>query len=194
MNRGHGLNRSKPLGPGSKRLQRNAELRAKPKPEQGPTDPAARTVDRAPVRKRKAPRNTGPGKATQDKVKERARYACEWCHRYLGEHDGQIHHRHGRQMGGTRRKWINLPSNLLYLCPDCHRMVTDTRGNRDEYEAAGLLLREGADPLEVPIVWGGGQKLWLLNEWPESESGYWQPNPDDLVWPPAVDDLREDAA
>lgn len=152
----------------------------------------------APVpQRRKSPRNTGPSQKTRDKIREeRAKYCCEMCHRYIGETGGEFHHRHGRLMGGTRRKWINWLSNLVLLCPPCHRSVTDTQGNRAEYERLGFLLREGQMPWDVPILWFGQQKVWLLNKWdPESgEDGYWQPNPDDLPAPKASVESREDAA
>jgi 5-methylcytosine-specific restriction endonuclease McrA len=109
-----------------------------PKSSSGPTKP-------------KRQRDTGPKRAVRDEVKKRASYGCEICGRWLGEHDGEIHHRHGRQIGGTRRAWINWLTNLVYLCQPCHRMVTDTKGNRAVYEDNGWLVREGIDPADAAV-------------------------------------------
>lgn len=113
---------------------------------------------------RRPRRDTGPSKAVRDLVKKRADHSCEICGRYLATGEGEVHHRHGRQMGGTRRPWINLASNLLYLCPTHHLMVTDTKGNRPEYELAGWLVREGIDPAGVPVRLAFGRPPYLTND------------------------------
>jgi 5-methylcytosine-specific restriction protein A len=85
---------------------------------------------------------------------------CEKCGHNNPAH---IHHRTGRQMGGSRPEWVNLPGNLLRLCIDCHDEVTNTNGNRAYIETCGWLVRRGERlPGEVPVVlWHG---LMLLDD------------------------------
>lgn len=172
------MRRKTPLKQGDKPLKRTAWFRSKP-------------AEREP-KKTPRPRETGPKTTVKDLVKQRAGYSCEICSRHLGEHGGQIHHRHGRQMGGNKQPWINLPSNLMYLCPECHEMVTDTQGNRTEYEAKGWLLRANEDPLDRPIELWGGQLVRLNND--GGPRGYWQPHPDDMPVRERHDSQEEDAA
>lgn len=68
-------------------------------------------------------------------------------------------HRRPKGMGGSRREDTNLPGNLITMCgsatsPDgCHRWAET---DRDEARAAGYLLYQGQDPLEVPVeTWRG---------------------------------------
>ncbi|WP_435583352.1 hypothetical protein [Amycolatopsis thermoflava] len=83
---------------------------------------------------------------------------CEKCGKRPAE---QIHHRTGRQMGGSREPWVNQVPNLLHLCCGCHDEVTDTKGNRAFIETCGWLVRRGTvRPADVPVVlWHG---TWLL--------------------------------
>jgi 5-methylcytosine-specific restriction protein A len=85
---------------------------------------------------------------------------CEKCG---GGQPAHIHHRTGRQMGGSRPEWVNLPGNLLRLCIDCHDEVTNTNGNRAYVETCGWLVRRGVLlPAEIPVVlWHG---LVLLDD------------------------------
>lgn len=63
---------------------------------------------------------------------------------YLAVH---WHHRKNRSQGGT---WA--PSNGLHVCLRCHDYVTDTRGHRDECEAAGWIVAGHSDPAAVPAL------------------------------------------
>jgi 5-methylcytosine-specific restriction protein A len=102
----------------------------------------------------------GVTKAVRDKVHDRSGWVCEKDGKNRAT---EIHHRTGRQMGGSREPWVNLPGNLLDLCGDCHREVTDTKGNRAFVETCGWLVRRGERvPSEVPVVlWHG---LVLLDD------------------------------
>lgn len=98
--------------------------------------------------------------SVRDKVEERSRGVCERD----GKHPAtEIHHRTGRQMGGSREPWVNLPGNLLHLCSPCHEEVTNTNGNRAYIETCGWLVRRGVRlPSEIPVVlWHG---LVLLDD------------------------------
>ncbi|WP_052372816.1 HNH endonuclease [Amycolatopsis taiwanensis] len=96
----------------------------------------------------------------RDIVRERSGGVCEKCGIQPA---AEIHHRCGRQMGGSREPWINQPSNLLHLCSGCHGEVTNTRGARAYIETCGWLVRRGQTlPADVPVVlWHG---LVLLDD------------------------------
>ncbi|WP_027944243.1 HNH endonuclease [Amycolatopsis taiwanensis] len=87
-------------------------------------------------------------------VHARSGGVCEKCGTRRAE---EIHHRCGRQMGGSREPWVNQPPNLLHLCGPCHREVTDTHGRRAFAETCGWLVRRGQTlPADVPVVlWHG---------------------------------------
>ncbi|GHF30654.1 MULTISPECIES: HNH endonuclease [Actinomycetes] len=99
-------------------------------------------------------------RTVRDIVHTRSGGVCEKCGRRPAV---EVHHRTGRQMGGSREPWINQPSNLLDLCDPCHDEVTDTRGNRAFVETCGWLVRRGEEqPADVPVLlWHG---LWLLDD------------------------------
>jgi 5-methylcytosine-specific restriction endonuclease McrA len=70
---------------------------------------------------------------------------------------GHFHHRHPREMGGTRRAWIGLPSNGLLLHPACHDWVESHRTVALEL---GMLVRSGQRPAQVPVYrWNGWRAL-----------------------------------
>lgn len=102
-------------------------------------------------------------------VRTRSGGVCEKCGRARAV---EMHHRCGRQMGGSRTAWINKPSNLLHLCTPCHGEVTDTQGARAFAETSGWLVRRGQTlPADVPVVlWHG---LRLLDD-----EGSYQPVPE----------------
>lgn len=81
----------------------------------------------------------------------------------------QIHHRTGRQMGGSREPWVNLPGNLIDVCYDpCHRMVTEPRtGMTQTYRSRGWLVKRGLTrPSDVPVYMWHDAVLgwWLLDD------------------------------
>lgn len=90
---------------------------------------------------------------------------CEVC----GTREAQqIHHRTGRQMGGSRQPWINLPGNLLDVCYDpCHEKITRPKpGMTDRYRSLGWLVRRGITrPSEIPVyMWHDSVLGWWLLE------------------------------
>lgn len=86
----------------------------------------------------------------KDRVKTRSGGTCEICGRAPGV---DIHHRTGRQMGGSQEEWVNRPGNLLHLCRPCHEKVTNTRGFRALYENNGWLVRRGIKlPRDVKVL------------------------------------------
>lgn len=93
---------------------------------------------------------------TRSLIWDRDKFSCRRCG-HMGE---QIHHRHPRQMGGTRRGWINQPANLVLLCWRCHQWV---ELHRERAVADGWLLPEGYGPEAIPIQSIHGP-IWLDNE------------------------------
>lgn len=96
-----------------------------------------------------------PSRKVVDAVLERAArpndvLLCEKCGK---QPPAEIHHRTGRQMGGSREKWVNQPGNLLALCASCHHGVTHTKGQREFIETCGWLVRRGQVlPAAIPVV------------------------------------------
>lgn len=102
-----------------------------------------------------------PGASTlyksQQTVKGRAQMHCERCSVNTTWQGSQVHHRLPRGMGGSSNPEINLPTNLVLLCLDCHAHVEK---HREEAYAAGWLVRRGQDPATVPIP-RDGELVWL---------------------------------
>lgn len=90
---------------------------------------------------------------TRSLIWDRDKYSCRRCGR-LGE---QIHHRRPRQMGGTRRRWVNQPANLVLLCIRCHQWV---ELHRELATEQGWLVPEGYGPQAIPIQTIHGP-IWL---------------------------------
>lgn len=97
-------------------------------------------------------RSTGPTPAVRALVVERAGGACELCREPLGD-VWSLHHRLPRRMGGTRRGWINSPSNLLAVCgtgtTGCHGYIEI---HRVEALGCGWLLPDGQHPDQVSVL------------------------------------------
>lgn len=71
---------------------------------------------------------------------------------------GHFHHRHPREMGGTRKRWVGLPSNGLLLHPACHDWV---EGHRTLALELGMLVKSGQRPAETPVYrWNGWHVLF----------------------------------
>ena len=95
---------------------------------------------------------TGPTAEVVETVYERAAYSCEICTEGVGDRRGvdhHIHHRRPRAAGGSKRADTNLPSNLLLLCPTCHRQVESHRGPA---QSMGWLVVQGTDPATVAVL------------------------------------------
>lgn len=93
------------------------------------------------------PRYTGATPAVLMLVKARANGRCERCAAWIAT-DAEVHHRIPRGMGGSRDPRINLPSNLLVLCPACHRSA---ESNRQESYENGWLVHRTAEPNATPV-------------------------------------------
>ena len=94
----------------------------------------------------KRARDTGPPKATKDKMTVRSGGVCERC--------GQLratdpHHRNGRRAGGTTNPDINNLSNLLHLCRQCHTWVTQ---NPLAAVGHGWSVLSWQHPADVPVL------------------------------------------
>lgn len=95
---------------------------------------------------------TGPDPDVVDAVYERAGWSCEVCTAGVGDRRGvdhHLHHRRPRAMGGSSRTDTNLPSNLLLLCPDCHR---DIESHRAVALSMGWIVPQGTDPATVAVL------------------------------------------
>lgn len=126
----------------------------------------------------KRPNSTGPSGAVRAIVTARAIGCCEICLTplrasdiWIGAHS--FHHRRPRQMGGTVRPETNGPANLLLVCgtgtTGCHGTI---EANRAAAYEQGWLVRQNADPREVPValrVAGPGLSLVRLDD----EGGHW---------------------
>lgn len=103
-------------------------------------------------------------KQTSTRILMRDGYACQRCGVAPGDAYPGIskQHRAARQMGGTNRPHISLPSNGLTLCGDgvigCHGWV---ERNGDEAERLGYAVPSWADPATVP-VWLATRSCWAL--------------------------------
>lgn len=99
---------------------------------------------------RRSTRNTGPTPETRQAVALRADWTCELCQGSCPPWaDFHYHHRQPRGMGGRRRAYVNLPSNLLLLCSDCH---TEVESRRAEALDRGWLVSRWAIPAETPVL------------------------------------------
>lgn len=91
----------------------------------------------------------------QQRVKLRADYRCEACGTDLFHHaGGELHHRVPKGMGGRSHPERHSPANLLFLCHDCHRHVTENP--RTAY-GFGRLVHRWLNPANQNVmVWGHG--------------------------------------
>jgi len=114
---------------------------------------------------------TGPTPDVVDAVYERAGYSCEICTEAVGDRRGvdhHIHHRRPRALGGSKRPDTNLPSNLLLLCPACHR---DVESHRGVAQSMGWLVVQGVNPATVAVLVQRDRWVYL------TEDGRYSDNP-----------------
>lgn len=114
-------------------------------------------------------RDTGPTPAQRNLVLERAGGRCEICGIVLfiastaGTRIYSFHHRQPRGMGGTARRDINSPANILLLCGSgtthCHGTV---ERNRRVALEAGWLVHSAADPANSPVAISGQPAMVYL--------------------------------
>lgn len=118
---------------------------------------------------------TGPSKLVVALVFDRDGGCCIRCGTPArGERgvDYSIHHRAGRQMGGTKRASVNLPSNLVTTCGNgtqgCHGWIG---ANVAEAHRKGLLVLSSLDPKTVVLTtWWGDVLLDDEGRWTEVPS------------------------
>lgn len=120
---------------------------------------------------RRRSRNTGPTAEVVDLIGARDNGRCAVCGEVVsGERgwDWSCQHRLRRGGGGTRRPWVNWPSNLVLLCGSgttrCHGRVEVNRtwAERFGYRVVdGVTLPSGSPILHAVHGWayltdGGG--------------------------------------
>jgi 5-methylcytosine-specific restriction protein A len=84
-------------------------------------------------------------KHVRNTVAARANGFCERCG---ANTPTQLHHRRPRGMGGSRADDTNTAPNALAVCESCHREI---ESDRDDALKFGWLVRQGANPGDVPV-------------------------------------------
>lgn len=135
-----------------------------------------RTVSRP-----KRARDTGPSKTTRAEVWGRAGGRCEVCGAALAGPVGfSLHHRLPRRMGGSTRLELNTPANLILVCGSgttgCHGRI---ESNREQAYTDGLLLHDGQNPAEVPVMLADpySQTQWPRVVWLTEDGTYTEEPP-----------------
>jgi len=107
---------------------------------------------------------TGATGQTRTKIFQRAFFECENCGTTDFSFGISIHHRKPRGMGGTKKKEINDPTNLLLLCGSgttgCHGWI---ESNRQQSYELGLLVKQSDEPADIPVV-DKYENVWKLNK------------------------------
>lgn len=100
---------------------------------------------------------------TRTTILMRDGYTCQRCGTAPGDAWPGINlqHRSARQMGGTNRPHICLPSNGVTLCGSgvtgCHGWVED---HPEKAEELGFVVASWADPATVPVLTINGWRLF----------------------------------
>lgn len=84
----------------------------------------------------------------RDIVTARSGGRCEVC----GDPAWDVHHRHPRKSGGTKRQWVGLASNALAVCRLCHNLI---ESRRHLAMLLGWLVPADTDPSLWPVVYRG---------------------------------------
>jgi 5-methylcytosine-specific restriction protein A len=142
-------------------IRRKGLSRTTPLRTRSPLERVSRLRSSGPVKVRR--RDTGPSRTVRLLVRQRAGGLCEMC-RQPGQ---DVHHRRPRALGGSSDPATNRPSNLIFLCRECHICI---EAHRAGFIAAGWLVRQGVDPATVP-VWIGGRPVLLDNSGGYTEVG-----------------------
>jgi len=109
---------------------------------------------------------SGPTKLTREMVWDRDGGACVWCGQAVSPSWHSIHHRTNRGAGGSRRRELNLPGNLVLLhgtgTDGCHGLITCDAEAIVEAKRRGLVLSKLSlvPPSEVPVLYAG--VVWAL--------------------------------
>ncbi len=181
MKRGGPIQRKKPM--------RGSSLRSSTPPAQGSGKPASP--------RRSTGKHVGETKAKR-LMKKRCDGLCEpripgvGCLYYVSD----FHHRILKGQGGQWEVTVGLG-----VCRPCHMALTNTAGNRPEYERKGWIIPANQDPenrktpAEIEVFMWHDERLdwWLLlpdgtaelAPWPEGKAGH----PDDLGVPREPDGL-----
>lgn len=69
----------------------------------------------------------------------------------------QYHHRRPRGMGGSRSSVSGGAANCLFVCLSCHNALETAE--RAEARDRGWIVRQGADPRQVPVY---RYRRWVL--------------------------------
>lgn len=94
----------------------------------------------------------------KERVRDRDGDRCWRCGAY-GQHD--VHHRRGRQSGGTSDPRVAYGlANLLLLCRDCHQWA---EAHLDDAAARGLRVRSHDNPADIPVTAAAGEPVWLTH-------------------------------
>lgn len=94
--------------------------------------------------------------AVKARVMARSGGYCERCYRHCPNY-GEYHHRRNRGMGGTKDVRAGQVSNALFLCPSCHRWVTDHK--REAMQFGFVVSNFAPDPAAVPVF---RYRQWVL--------------------------------
>ena len=109
-------------------------------------------------------KKTGADSKTREAIFQRAYFECENCGVEKHTFGFSIHHRKPRGMGGTSKKEINNPSNLILLCGSgttgCHGWV---ESNREKAYELGLLVKQSQNPADVIFHDMSGNK-WQIDD------------------------------
>ncbi|WP_010540405.1 hypothetical protein [Dietzia alimentaria] len=81
---------------------------------------------------------------------------CEVRSPHCWDEATQLHHRRPRGMGGSRDLRSAGAANALSVCVPCH---LDVESNRAESLERGWLVRQAADPAQVPLL---RYRKWVL--------------------------------
>jgi hypothetical protein len=123
-------------------------------------------------------RHTGPDAATRLLVLERDLYCCAVCGVPIGGRPYSLHHRRNRGSGGSSRRDINSPSNLVTVCGDGIRLCHGHLGSNPAAAIAdghSISLNSRVSPAEVPVL-HAVHGLVLLDD-----DGSWKPVPPDAA-------------
>lgn len=124
-------------------------------------------IRRTPTRYRA--RNTGPSAEMVALIAERDRGCCAVCGGLVGGDRGlswSVQHRLRRGNGGTRRLWINWPSNLILACGSattfCHGRIERWRTWAQEQ---GYRVEDGVTlPAQTPIEHAVHGRVYLTDD------------------------------
>lgn len=122
-------------------------------------------------------RETGPSRATVELVVARDEDCCVVCGKPVSGMRGwdwSVQHRLRRGKGGTRREWINWPSNLVTMhghgTSGCHGRV---ESHRDWAREHGWAVDDGITRPAAVRMLHRPLGLWVLLR----DDGSWSPAP-----------------